>query len=118
MAQQLMSGRPGMASGLILGLGFIMGAVGVPIMGAVADEWGIQNAMRLWALIAGLTIFVSMLLPTDAEVRRLTERPPAHPVPVPQPALASAKATKSSTIAVAAAGRPCPAISAMLGRPA
>ncbi len=89
MAQQLMSGRPGMASGLILGLGFIMGAVGVPIMGAVADEWGIQNAMRLWALIATLTIFVSMLLPTDAEVRRLTERPPAHPAPLPQPALAA-----------------------------
>jgi FSR family fosmidomycin resistance protein-like MFS transporter len=78
MAQQLMSGRPGMASGLILGLGFIMGALGVPIMGAVADEWGIQNAMRLWAVIAGLTIFVSMLLPSDAEVRRLTERRPAE----------------------------------------
>jgi FSR family fosmidomycin resistance protein-like MFS transporter len=77
MAQQLMSGRPGVASGLILGLGFIMGAVGVPIMGAVADEWGIQNAMRLWAVIAGLTIFVSMLLPTDAEVRELSARKPA-----------------------------------------
>lgn len=77
MAQQLMSGRPGMASGLILGLGFIMGAVGVPIMGAVADVWGIQNAMRLWAVIAGLTIIVSMLLPSDAEVKILTERKPA-----------------------------------------
>lgn len=76
MAQQLMSGRPGVASGLILGLGFIMGAVGVPVMGAVADEWGIQNAMRLWALIAGLAIFVSMLLPTDADVRVLSERKP------------------------------------------
>jgi FSR family fosmidomycin resistance protein-like MFS transporter len=91
MAQQLMSGRPGMASGLILGLGFIMGAVGVPIMGAVADEWGIQNAMRLWALIAGLTIIVSMLLPTDAEVKRLTERAPVRSLkPVsPQPALSA-----------------------------
>lgn len=93
MAQQLMSGRPGMASGLILGLGFIMGAVGVPIMGAVADEWGIQNAMRLWALIAGLSIIVSMLLPTDGQVRQLTERAPAHPVQPtsPQAALAGAE---------------------------
>ncbi len=88
MAQQLMSGRPGMASGLILGLGFIMGAVGVPIMGAVADEWGIQNAMRLWALIAVLTIFISLLLPSDAEVRRLTLRPPANRLSTPKPALA------------------------------
>ena len=85
MAQQLMSGSPGVASGLILGLGFIMGAVGVPIMGAVADEWGIQNAMRLWALIAGLAIFVSMLLPTDADVRRLSERPPARVSSVQRP---------------------------------
>lgn len=91
MAQQLMSGRMGMASGLILGLGFIMGAVGVPVMGAVADEWGIQNAMRLWALIAGVAIVVSMLLPSDAEVRRLSQRAPAKAPtpPASQPALAT-----------------------------
>lgn len=92
MAQQLMSGRPGMASGLILGLGFIMGAVGVPMMGAAADEWGIQNAMRLWALIAALTIVVSMLLPSETEMLRLTERAPARPSPVVQPQSALAGA--------------------------
>jgi hypothetical protein len=54
-------------------------------MGAVADEWGIQNAMRLWALIAGLAIFVSMLLPTDADVRRLSERRPARVSSVQRP---------------------------------
>ncbi|MCA9858069.1 MAG: MFS transporter [Thermomicrobiales bacterium] len=92
MAQQLMSGRPGMASGLILGLGFIMGAVGVPMMGAVADEWGIQNAMRLWAVIAALTIVVSMMLPTDVEVRRLSERPPVGREPNVQSHVSSAEA--------------------------
>jgi FSR family fosmidomycin resistance protein-like MFS transporter len=90
MAQQLMSGRPGMASGLILGLGFIMGAVGIPIMGAVGDAYGLQNAMRLSAVIAILTIVVSLLLPSDADVKILTERKPASKRPSVQPALSGA----------------------------
>ncbi len=90
MAQQLMSGRPGMASGLILGLGFIMGAVGIPIMGAVGDAYGLQNAMRLSAAIAGLTIIVALFLPSDGEVKILSERKAAKANPVPQPALSGA----------------------------
>ncbi len=77
MAQQLMSGRPGVASGLILGLGFVMGAIGVPIIGAIGDRWGLQNALRVSATIGILTIIASLLLPTDAEVRVLSERRPA-----------------------------------------
>jgi len=76
MAQQLMSGRPGVASGLILGLGFVMGAIGVPIIGAIGDRWGLQNALRVSATIGILTIIASVLLPTDAEVRVLSERKP------------------------------------------
>jgi FSR family fosmidomycin resistance protein-like MFS transporter len=90
MAQQLMSGRPGMASGLILGLGFIMGAVGIPIMGAVGDAWGLQNAMRLSAAIAGVTIIVALFLPSDGEVKILSERKAAKANPVPQPVLSGA----------------------------
>jgi len=43
IAQELMVGRAGMASGLILGLGFISGAVGVPIMGTIADHIGLST---------------------------------------------------------------------------
>ncbi len=77
MAQQLMSGRPGVASGLILGLGFIMGAIGVPIIGAVGDKWGLQNALRLSATIGVLTIIVSIFLPTEQQIRILSQRGPA-----------------------------------------
>jgi FSR family fosmidomycin resistance protein-like MFS transporter len=73
IAQQLMAGRAGMASGLILGLGFVMGAIGVPIMGAFADAYGMQNAMRAQAVIAGLSIIVACLLPTETDIRRVTE---------------------------------------------
>ena len=74
MAQQMMVGRAGVASGLILGMGFVMGAIGVPVMGAVSDEYGIQNAMRAWAIIAAAAIALAMLLPTDAEVQQLSKR--------------------------------------------
>jgi FSR family fosmidomycin resistance protein-like MFS transporter len=85
MAQQMMVGRAGVASGLILGMGFVMGAIGVPVMGAVSDAYGIQNAMRAWAVIAAAAIVLAMMLPTDAEVQQLAKR--ESPLPVaPEPA--------------------------------
>jgi FSR family fosmidomycin resistance protein-like MFS transporter len=71
IAQQLMAGRAGMASGLILGLGFVMGAIGVPIMGAIADAHGIQNAMRVQAIVAAGTIVLAWFLPTEERIREL-----------------------------------------------
>lgn len=73
MAQQLMVGRAGMASGLILGLGFITGAIGVPITGALADAYGIETAIRLQVLLVFATIGLAMLLPGEARMRELAE---------------------------------------------
>jgi MFS transporter, FSR family, fosmidomycin resistance protein len=72
IAQELMAGRAGLASGLIMGLGFTMSAIGIPITGAVADAWGLQNAMRFQALVGGCTIIFALLLPTEAKIRELT----------------------------------------------
>jgi FSR family fosmidomycin resistance protein-like MFS transporter len=87
MAQQLMIGRAGMASGLILGLSFIAGAISAPLFGMLADSVGLQHAMRTLPLIVLLTIAVAWFLPTEAEVNRLTERPsvPAAPEAAPAP---------------------------------
>ncbi|HEY8448566.1 MAG TPA: MFS transporter [Thermomicrobiales bacterium] len=74
IAQQLMAGRAGMASGLILGIGFVMGAIGIPVMGAIADATGIQNAMRFQAIVAAGTIILAWLLPTEERIRELTAR--------------------------------------------
>jgi FSR family fosmidomycin resistance protein-like MFS transporter len=76
MGQQLMAGRAGVASGLILGLGFVTGAIGVPIMGALADAFGIQAAMRLQVLVVIATIGVALLLPSEAHLRALARRNP------------------------------------------
>jgi len=77
MAQQLMVGRAGVASGLILGLGFVMGAIGVPVMGAIGDHWGLQNAFRSQALVALAAVALSFALPTERRMAELTARPPA-----------------------------------------
>ncbi len=84
-AQQLMVGRQGVASGLILGLGFVTGAVGVPAMGALADALGIPAAMRIQALVAVLTIGLAWLLPTEARLRELASARQAPPTPEAAP---------------------------------
>jgi FSR family fosmidomycin resistance protein-like MFS transporter len=72
-AQQLMQGRAGVASGMILGLGFVTGALGVPITGAVADALSIEAAMRLQTLVILLAIPLALLLPSEAALRRMRE---------------------------------------------
>lgn len=74
MAQQLMRGRAGVASGLILGLGFIIGAIGVPIIGLVGDAIGLQGAFRVQALIATGAIVLAYFLPTERRISELANR--------------------------------------------
>lgn len=73
IAQELMAGRAGLASGLILGLGFVSGAVGVPLTGAVADRVGLQAALELQLGVVAVTTLVALLLPGEAYLRRLRE---------------------------------------------
>jgi len=71
MAQQLMARRAGLASGLVMGLGFITGAVGIPITGAIADAIGLQNALLTQAFLAAGTIALAWFLPSEKEVDEL-----------------------------------------------
>jgi FSR family fosmidomycin resistance protein-like MFS transporter len=76
MAQQLMSRRAGMASGLILGMGFVTGAVGVPITGMLADAFGMQAAIEAQVLLVAATIGLALLLPSEARLATLASRAP------------------------------------------
>ncbi len=88
MAQQLMAGRAGLASGLILGLGFITGALGVPVTGALADAYGIPWALRLQVILVVLTFGIAYFLPTEKQMIALTRRPrEQNTVASPAPAL-------------------------------
>jgi FSR family fosmidomycin resistance protein-like MFS transporter len=64
-AQQMMAERAGMASGMIMGVGFITGAIGVPITGAFGDLWGLQTALRLLMLVIGVGIALAWFLPDE-----------------------------------------------------
>jgi FSR family fosmidomycin resistance protein-like MFS transporter len=75
MAQQLMAGRAGLASGLILGLGFVTGAIGVPATGWVADQFGMVVAVETQIYLVLATVAIAWLLPSEARMRLLT-RPP------------------------------------------
>jgi MFS transporter, FSR family, fosmidomycin resistance protein len=80
LAQQVMAGRAGFASGLILGLGFVTGAIGIPIMGAIGDQYGLQNAMRALAVVGVCGALLAFWLPTEERVRQIVARRELPPV--------------------------------------
>ncbi len=73
-AQQLMASRAGLASGLVMGLGFVTGAIGIPINGAIADAIGLQHSLMTHALLALVTIGIAWFLPREEEIERYAIR--------------------------------------------
>jgi MFS transporter, FSR family, fosmidomycin resistance protein len=74
MAQQLMASRAGLASGLVMGLGFVTGAIGIPINGAIADAIGLQRSLMTHVILVVVTIGIAWFLPSEAEMERHSER--------------------------------------------
>ncbi len=74
IAQELMVGRAGLASGLVLGLAFVTGAIGVPVTGAIADRVGLQAALALQIAVVLATIPLALTLPGEQYLRRLREK--------------------------------------------
>ncbi len=70
MAQQLMSARAGLASGLVMGLGFVTGAIGVPINGAIADVIGLQYSLMSHVILVAITIVIAWFLPSERDMER------------------------------------------------
>jgi MFS transporter, FSR family, fosmidomycin resistance protein len=83
MAQQLMAARAGLASGLVMGLGFVTGAIGIPINGAIADAIGLQLSLMTHVVLVIVTIAIAWFLPREAQMERHTALPE---VPLPHPA--------------------------------
>jgi MFS transporter, FSR family, fosmidomycin resistance protein len=81
MAQELIAGRAGLASGLIMGLGFVAGAIGTPITGALADHFGLQIGLGLQVAVVAATIPIALLLPTEEKLRSLREPRPRASTP-------------------------------------
>ena len=75
MAQQLMATRAGLASGLVMGLGFVTGAIGVPINGAIGDAIGLQNSLMTHVILVIVTIGIAWFLPREEEIERHAMKP-------------------------------------------
>lgn len=71
-AQELVPGKIGMVSGLIVGLAFGMGALGSVALGIAADTFGLTNTM-LFVVSLPLLGLLTFFLPTDQQVRELHE---------------------------------------------
>src|SRR5579864_6809140 len=79
MAQQLMAARAGLASGLVMGLGVVTGAIGVPINGAIADARGLQQSLMSHVILVIVTIGIAWFLPRENEMERYAaEQEPVH----------------------------------------
>lgn len=68
MAQQLMAARAGLASGLVMGLGFVTGSIGIPITGAIGDAIGLKNALMTQVILVAATLVLAWFLPSEKEV--------------------------------------------------
>ncbi|UVI28871.1 MFS transporter [Paenibacillus spongiae] len=63
-AQELLPGKVGMASGLITGLAFGMGAIGAVIIGEAGDIWGLDRVLT-WSSFLPLLGLLAFALPPD-----------------------------------------------------
>jgi FSR family fosmidomycin resistance protein-like MFS transporter len=79
-AQRLLPGRTGLASGVILGLGFVSGSIGVPITGALADQTSIPTALSVTVFLAIAAAVLTAFLPAGLFdlVRRQPPQTPAR----------------------------------------
>src|SRR6202030_735826 len=77
MAQQLMASRAGLASGLVMGLGVVTAAVGIPINGAIADAIGLQKSLMSHVILVLITIGIAWFLPSEPEMERYAAPRPA-----------------------------------------
>jgi len=79
MAQQLMASRAGLASGLVMGLGFVTGAIGVPINGAIGDAIGLQESLMTHVFLVIATLGIAWLLPSEQDIERYSTPSSARP---------------------------------------
>jgi FSR family fosmidomycin resistance protein-like MFS transporter len=77
MAQQLMASRAGLASGLVMGLGFVTAAIGVPINGAIADAVGLQKSLMSQVILVAGTLVLAWLLPREKDMETYSDTAPA-----------------------------------------
>jgi len=70
MAQDLLPGKLGMASGLMVGFAIGTGGLGVTLLGIVADIWGVPTALQTLATMPFIGFILCLFLPAASFHRR------------------------------------------------
>jgi FSR family fosmidomycin resistance protein-like MFS transporter len=66
MAQDLLPGKLGMASGLMVGFAIGTGGLGVTLLGIVADYWGVPAALKTMTIMPLIGLLLCWLLPAGS----------------------------------------------------
>ena len=72
MAQRLVPGRIGVTTGVILGLGFVTGGIGVPITGRIADAVGYSAALMSLCLVLAAAALLALRIPMEHPIATAT----------------------------------------------
>ncbi|HEX6457508.1 MAG TPA: MFS transporter [Thermoleophilaceae bacterium] len=86
MGQEYLPGRIGTASGVTLGLSIGLGGLGAPLLGLVADRWGLNTTLYVLAVLPLGALALTFTLPPARSRRSAVGSPPAWPASTPPPA--------------------------------
>jgi FSR family fosmidomycin resistance protein-like MFS transporter len=67
LGQSYLPANPGMAAGLLVGLAFGTGGIGVALLGAIADHWGLPAVLWICLLLPLAAFVAAMLLPAPRD---------------------------------------------------
>jgi MFS transporter, FSR family, fosmidomycin resistance protein len=71
LGQEYLPNRLGVASGVTLGLGVSIGGMFTPVLGRIADVWGLHASMLTIAGVIAVTIVIALTLPDPAKRRTI-----------------------------------------------
>jgi FSR family fosmidomycin resistance protein-like MFS transporter len=86
MGQEYLPGRIGTASGITLGLAIGLGGVGAPVLGLVADKWGLDTTLYVLAVLPLGGLLLTFTLPPARSRRSAVGSPPRWEPSTPPPA--------------------------------
>jgi FSR family fosmidomycin resistance protein-like MFS transporter len=63
MGQEYLPGRIGLAAGITMGLSIGIGGLGAPVLGLVADDYGLTTTMLIVAALPVFGLLLTLTLP-------------------------------------------------------
>ena len=95
MGQEYLPGRLGTASGVTLGLSIGLGGLGAPVLGLVADHWGLNTTLYVLAVLPLGGLLLTFTLPPARSRGSAVGSPPRWEPSTPPPAQSTTASSAS-----------------------